>query len=174
MPSLSRKELLVLASLDLIAREARGVEDEHHLEPLLGSVGHQAVEVSAPVGLAPAGVEVDVLVDEVEVVLSGESLDRLALGVGREALALFLGRLAHVRDGSQLGRRCGVRRVVDRVGATSPRTTRRRRRSLGLEQCRAHRSSPFPWCADDLHLDQTLAWVSTRIRRVFEGVLACQ
>lgn len=103
------QELLVLASLDLVARKPRGVEDEHHVEPLLGGVGHQAVEVSAPVGLAPAGVEVAVLVDEVEVVLGGESLNRLALGAGREALPLLLGRLAYVRNGAQRDRRIGVR-----------------------------------------------------------------
>ncbi len=73
--------------------------DEHDVEALLGRVGHQPLELGPAVGLLPAGVEVAVLADEVEVVLGGEAADRLPLGVGREALALLLGRLAHVGDG---------------------------------------------------------------------------
>lgn len=91
------KELLVLARLDLIAREPRRVEDEHHVESSLGGVGHQPVEVSAPVGPAPAGMEVAVFLDDVEAVLGGKSLDPLALGAGGEAFALLLSRAGRRR-----------------------------------------------------------------------------
>lgn len=60
-PRFVAKELLALARLDLVAREPRRVGDEHLVEALLGGVGHQAVGVSAPVGLAPARLEVAAL-----------------------------------------------------------------------------------------------------------------
>ncbi|HEV7527326.1 MAG TPA: hypothetical protein VGO29_00340 [Solirubrobacteraceae bacterium] len=58
------QHLLVAARLDLVAREARGVKDEHHIELALGGVGHQALELRTRRGLAPAGMEVAVLADQ--------------------------------------------------------------------------------------------------------------
>ena len=92
------QQLLVAAGLDLVSGEAGGVVDEDDVEALLGGVGHQPLELRPGVGLAPAGVEVGVLLAEVETVLGGELADLLALGIGREALALLLGRLADVGD----------------------------------------------------------------------------
>jgi hypothetical protein len=67
------------------------VKDEHRVEPALRGIGHQALKLGARLGLAPAGVKVAVLADELQVVLGGEPGDRLALRVGGEALALLLG-----------------------------------------------------------------------------------
>ncbi|HXP28243.1 MAG TPA: hypothetical protein VN804_00685 [Solirubrobacteraceae bacterium] len=103
------EHLLVAARLDLVAREARGVKDEHDVELAGGSVGHQALELRPRGGLAPAGVKVAVLADQLQVVLGSELADALALGVGREALALLLGRLADVGDRAK-------RRVRHRLG----------------------------------------------------------
>ena len=61
------QQLLVAARLDLVSREAGGVVDEHHVELALGGVGHQALELGACLGLAPAGVKVAVLADQLEV-----------------------------------------------------------------------------------------------------------
>ncbi|HEY7962468.1 MAG TPA: hypothetical protein VID29_11150 [Solirubrobacteraceae bacterium] len=94
------QELLVAARLDLAAREARGVEDEHDVERAGGGVGHQALELRARLGFAPAGVVVAVFADQVEFVLGGELGDRLALRGGGEPLALLLGGLAHIGDGA--------------------------------------------------------------------------
>ncbi len=85
------QELLVAPGLDLAAREAGGVEHEHHVETSLGGVGHQALELGACLGLAPAGVEVAVFADQLQIGVDGELTDRLPLGVGGEALALLLG-----------------------------------------------------------------------------------
>jgi hypothetical protein len=95
------QHLLVAARLDLIAREARGVKDEHDVELALGGVGHQSLELGPRRRLAPARVEVAVLADQLEVVLGRELPDALALRVGREALPLLLGRLADVGDGAE-------------------------------------------------------------------------
>lgn len=75
----------------MAAREAGGVEDEHHVEAALRGVGHEALELGAGLGFAPAGVEVAVLPGQLQVVLDGELADRLALGVGGESLALLFG-----------------------------------------------------------------------------------
>ncbi|HTD09526.1 MAG TPA: hypothetical protein VK680_11600 [Solirubrobacteraceae bacterium] len=83
--------MLVAARLDLIPGEAGGVVDEHHLELAIGGVSHQALELGAGLGLAPAGVKVAVLADQLQRVLGGEHGDRLALRVWGEALALLLG-----------------------------------------------------------------------------------
>ncbi|HEX7290955.1 MAG TPA: hypothetical protein VF250_07495 [Conexibacter sp.] len=141
------QQSFVAARLDLVAREARGVEDEHDVEAPLGRVGHQALELGAAIGLAPARVEVAVRADDGQVVLGGELGDGLALGVGREALALLLGRLAHV--GGRAGRWRGCvrhrravaprRRAGARDGATSPRTNARSRAAAQRRRARAHR-----------------------------------
>ncbi|HWA54856.1 MAG TPA: hypothetical protein VG816_11845 [Solirubrobacterales bacterium] len=114
------QELLVAAGLGLVSGEAGGVVDEDDVEALLGGVGHQLLELRAGVGLAPAGMEVRVFLAEVEPVLGSELADLLALGIGREALALLLGRLADVGDRARL-RRLSLRRrhVAFRVAATS-------------------------------------------------------
>lgn len=106
------EHLLVAARLDLVAREARCVKDEHDVELALGGVGHQSLELWTRGGLAPAGVEVAVLGDQLEIVLRRELADALALGIGREALALLLGRLADVGDGAErcVRHRLGLRR----------------------------------------------------------------
>ena len=85
------QKLLVAARLDLVAGEAGGVEDEHHVELALCRVGHQPLELRAGLGLAPPRMEVAVLAGQFEVVLRGETADALALRVGRESLALLLG-----------------------------------------------------------------------------------
>jgi hypothetical protein len=85
------EQLLVAAGLDLVAREPRGVEHEHDVEPALGGVGHETLEVRACLGLAPARMKVAVLLGQVEVVLFGEAADALSLRVRGEALALLLG-----------------------------------------------------------------------------------
>ena len=142
------KQGLVAARLGLVPREARGVVDEHDVEAALGGVGHQPLELGPAVGLLPAAVEVDVVVDELELVLVGEAADRLSLRVGREALALLLGRLAHVRDGASPTRLVAVApRSLRRsgAGATSRRTSGRRLRLRGAVPRSAHgRSSSFP------------------------------
>jgi hypothetical protein len=63
---------------------------EHHVELALGGVGHEPLKLRAGLGLAPAGVKVAVLADQLDVVLGGEAADALALRVRREALALLL------------------------------------------------------------------------------------
>jgi hypothetical protein len=83
--------LLVAPRLNLVAREPRGVEDEHDVEPALGGVRHEPLEMRACLGLAPARVKVAVLIGQFEVVLVGEATDTLALGIWGEALALLLG-----------------------------------------------------------------------------------
>jgi hypothetical protein len=83
--------LLVASRLDLIAGETRGVEDEHDVEPALGGVGHESLEMRACLGLAPARVKVAVLPGQFEVVLVREPADALTLGVRGEALAVLLG-----------------------------------------------------------------------------------
>jgi hypothetical protein len=90
-PEALAQELLIAARLDLAASEPGGVEHEHALEASGGCVGHEALELGSGLGLAPSGVKVAVLGDEIEVVLGRELGDRLALGVGGEALALLLG-----------------------------------------------------------------------------------
>ncbi len=66
------QELLVAAGLDLAACEARGVKDEHRIELAFGGIGHQSLELGAGLGLAPAGVKVAVLADELQIVLGGD------------------------------------------------------------------------------------------------------
>ena len=85
------QELLVPSGLDLVAGEPGGVEDEHRVELARGGVGHQALELGAGLRLAPPGVKVAVLADQLQVILGGEVGDRLALRVGGEPLALLLG-----------------------------------------------------------------------------------
>jgi hypothetical protein len=67
------------------------VKDEHHLELPVGGVGHEALELRSRLRLAPAGMKVAVLTDELEIVLGREPANALALGVGGEPLALLLG-----------------------------------------------------------------------------------
>jgi hypothetical protein len=126
------QQLLVAAGLGLVPGEAGGVVEEDDVEALLGGVRHQPLELRPGVGLAPAGVEVGVLLAEVESVLGGEAADLLALGIGREALALLLGRLADVGDRARL-RRLSLccRHFAFRVAATSRRTSARTPRSRG-------------------------------------------
>jgi len=141
------QERLVAARLDLVACEARSVEDEHHVEAPLGGIGHQPLELGPAVGLAPAGVEVAVLADDRQVVLGGELHDGLALRVGREALTLLLGGLAHVGGCAGRWRRCVShrravaprRRAGARDGATSPRTSARSRAAAQRRRARGHR-----------------------------------
>jgi hypothetical protein len=67
------------------------VEDEHHVEVALRGVGHEALKLGAGLRFAPPGVEVAILSHQFQVILDGELADRLALGVGRESLALLFG-----------------------------------------------------------------------------------
>jgi hypothetical protein len=93
------EKLLVAARLDLVAREPRGVEDQHHVEAPVRGVGHQPLEISAAIRLAPAGVEVAVLLDDRQIVLSREPRDRLTLrmdGIVRHRTVTT--GLAQVRD----------------------------------------------------------------------------
>ncbi|HKI66238.1 MAG TPA: hypothetical protein VJ989_03105 [Solirubrobacterales bacterium] len=118
------QQLLVAAGLGLVSGKAGGVVDEDDVEALLGGVGHQPLELWPCVGLAPTGVEVGVLLAEFEAVLGGELADLLALGVGREALALLLGRLADVGDRARQRCLSALRRhFAFRVAATSRRTS---------------------------------------------------
>ena len=102
MPSRSRSSCLVAARLDLVSREARGVVDEHDVEAPLGRVGHQPLKLGPAVGLLPAEWKSEYSSTSSRLVLDGEAPDRLSLSVGREALALLLGRLAHIGDGARL------------------------------------------------------------------------
>jgi hypothetical protein len=61
------EKLLVAACLDLVASEARRVVDEHHVELAIGSVGHEPLKLGAGLGLAPTGVKVAVLADQLNV-----------------------------------------------------------------------------------------------------------
>jgi hypothetical protein len=106
------EELLVAPGLDLVAREPRCVEHEHHIELAGGGVGHQPLELRAGLGLPPPRVKVAVLADKVEVVLGGELGDRLPLRVGGEPLALLLGGLADIGDRSLLDCLCGATHCV--------------------------------------------------------------
>src|SRR6266511_4121946 len=92
------EHLLVTPRLDLVPREPRGVVDEHAVEPTLGSVRHETLELRPPIGALPPRVEVAVLADERQPVLGGERTDRFALRIGREALTQLVGRLANVGD----------------------------------------------------------------------------
>lgn len=78
---------------------------------------------------ARPGLEVEIFIYEAETVILGVAGDGLSLSVRREALALLLGRLSHVRDGPPPRRRLSVVAVqrdhVCRVGANNRRTTRR-------------------------------------------------
>nr|WP_244406539.1 hypothetical protein [Patulibacter medicamentivorans] len=76
------QELLVAAGLGLVPGEARRVVDEDDIEGPLGSVGHQPLKLRPRLGLAPARVEVGVLLDDRQAILGGEGPDCLALGVG--------------------------------------------------------------------------------------------
>src|SRR5690348_11353425 len=93
--------------------------------------------------------KVAVLAYELQVVLGGELADRLALRVGREALPLLLGRLAHVshRPLAEIRRHgelplahasCVRRRVVGRAGATNQRTSGRTLRLRGAAALGRH------------------------------------
>jgi hypothetical protein len=107
-PESLAQHLLVPTRLDLVSREAGGVVDEHAVEAALGRVRHQTLKLWPPVRSLPPGVEIAVLADEREAVLRGEGADRFPLRIGREPLALLLGGLANVSDGS---RRCFRRHV---------------------------------------------------------------
>ena len=126
------EQRLVAARLGLVPREARGVVDEHDVEAALGRVGHQPLELGTGVGLLPAAVEVDVVVDELELVLVGEAADRLPLRVRREPLALLLGRLADVADRS---------RPTPLVAVVRPVASAQRRRSHQSANQRAKAST---------------------------------
>lgn len=84
------QELLVVLGLHGVAGEAAGVEHEHHVEAVLHRVLDQPLEAGALVR-EPAGLEVDVLIDQPHVVLGRVVRDGLALPVGGVAAALLLG-----------------------------------------------------------------------------------
>jgi hypothetical protein len=84
------------------------VEDQDGVELVGACVADEALEVIALLD-APSALQVHVLVDEREAVFTGVSRDGLALAFGRETLALFLGGLAHVCDGSSLRDRSAIR-----------------------------------------------------------------
>jgi hypothetical protein len=111
------------------------VEDEDGLEPPGHGVLDEPLEARALIGSA-SGLEVEVLVDDVETMLLGIAGDGLALSVGGVAAALLLCGLTDVPNGPPLllaGRtRRSARRAVERddvggAAASSRRTTRRRR-----------------------------------------------
>lgn len=77
---LGAQQLLVALSLDCVACEAAGVEDEDHVELVLHRILDEALEAGALVGGA-AGLEVQVLLDERHAVVGGVPGDGLALPV---------------------------------------------------------------------------------------------
>jgi hypothetical protein len=89
-PELGAQQLLVVLGLDRVARETAGVEDEHDLKAVLHRVLDEALEVGALV-CVPAGLEVDVLLDQLHAVVSGVPGDGLPLTLGGVAAALLLG-----------------------------------------------------------------------------------
>ena len=170
------QQRLVAPRLDLVAREARGVEDEHDLEAPLGRVGHQPLELRTAVCLAPAGVEVAVLADDLQLVLGGELRDGLALCVGREALALLLGRLAHVGGRARCWRRCVSHRRAVRASAASrrPRRSHQSANQRAKSSCCAaessERSSRPPATASLLLRLGGASWPRVRAGRAVERI----
>jgi hypothetical protein len=79
--------------------EAAGVEHEHDVEAVLHRVLDESLEVGALVRF-PAGLEVDVLINQPHPVLGGVAGDGLALPIGGVAAPLLLGGLSDVGGGA--------------------------------------------------------------------------